>query len=73
MMSTTIATSTGHLAMLQTVTRVSLSPIALPMALASGPLTTSATATTAMRMTAISVMRICSGRSFQNGRPSPIS
>ena len=59
--------------MFHTVTAVLPSPMALPTACASGPVTTSDSATSATRMTAMRVMRICSGRSFQNGRPSPIS
>ena len=72
-MSTTTAASTGHLAMFQTVTAVLPRPMALPTACASGPVTTRESATSATSTTAIRVMTICSGRSFQNGRPSPIS
>ena len=39
----------------------------------TGPVMTSANARIAIRMTIISVTRSCSGRSFQNGRPSGVS
>ena len=72
-MSTTTASSTGHLAMLHTVTAVDSSPIARPTASAAGPVRTSPTATTAASSTVTSVMRSMTGRSFQIGRPSSIS
>ena len=63
-MRLTTNASTGHLAMFQIVTAVPPSPICFPIASASGPETTSAMRTSA---------RTCSGRSFQNGRPSGFS
>ena len=73
-MSRKIAAITGHLAMLQMVTAVSLRPI--------GPATASThragqrpgpTASSAISRIIARVTAICSGRSFQNGRPSGVS
>jgi len=59
--------------MLKIVTAVPPSPTALPTDFASGPEITSESATIAVSRTIASVTRICSGRSFQNGRPSSTS
>ena len=72
-MSTTTASSTGHLAMLHAVTAADSSPIALPTASAAGPVSTRPTATIAASSTVTRVTRSITGRSFQIGRPSSIS
>ena len=72
-MSTTMASITGHFTMFHTVTGMEPSPIASPTAVASGPLTTRPSSTSATRTTAIRVTSSCTGRSFQTGRPSPTS
>ena len=64
---------TGHLAMLQTWTAWSPRPIWSPIDSASGPETTSMRSTSATSTMATSVIRSMTGRSFQKGRPSPIS
>ena len=69
-MSMTTTNITGHLAMSHTVTAASPTPIALPIASATGPETMSATTTSAASSTITSVTTSCSGLSFQNGRPS---
>ena len=70
----TITSSTGHLAMFQIVTAVSPSPIALADRLGQRAADDQRRATTSASISTItSVTRICSGRSFQNGRPSSIS
>ena len=69
-MNITTTSITGHLAICQTVTAVSLRPTAPPIASATGPVTTSEITTRAASRTSTSVTSSCSGRSFQNGRPS---
>ena len=69
----TTTTITGHLAMFQTVTAVSPTPITSPIARASGPVTTIAIATIASSRTIARVIAICGGRRVQNGRPSSTS
>ena len=69
-MRLTTKASTGHLAIFQMVTAVEPKPISLPMASASGPVTTSAIRTRAKSIVIPRVTSTCSGRSFQNGRPS---
>jgi hypothetical protein len=49
------------------------SPIWSPIAVASGPLTTSPISRPARSTSMTSVTITCSGRSFQNGRPSGFS
>ena len=68
----TIATSTGHLAIWQTVTAVSPIPSGRGDSFTIGPVRISASTTTA-RISMISVTSIWSGRSFQIGRPSGVS
>ena len=65
--------STGHFAMSQTATAVLPRPTTSPTVSASGPVTTTATAHSASSRTMTIVMPSCSGRTFQNGRPSGIS
>ena len=72
-MVTITASSTGHLAMSQIDTAVLPMPSGPATAVTMGPVSTSATATSASRTSITSVTRICSGRSFQNGRPSGVS
>ncbi len=48
-------------------------PIASPASLAIGPVSTSASSSSVSISTIASVTATCSGRSFQNGRPSPVS
>ena len=59
--------------MFQTVTAVSPRPTSSPTARASGPVTTIEIATSASSSTIATVITICSGRRFQNGRPSSTS
>ena len=68
-----IAAITGHLAMFQTSTAVSLRPIGEAIASTTGPVRTRPTASSAISRIIASVTAICSGRSFQNGRPSGVS
>ena len=63
----------GHLTMSQSWTLSSPSPTTSPIDWASGPETMSISSTKATSSTAIRVISSMSGRSFQNGRPSPIS
>src|SRR3954470_21320425 len=72
-MKLTISTSTGHLAMSQAVTAAPPRPTRLPTCLASGPVTTTATAQTASRIRVTIVMPTRTGNVFQIGRPSPTS
>jgi hypothetical protein len=58
---------------LKIVIAVSPMPMLSPRAWASGPLTTTATPVRAMSRIITSVTSICSGRSFQIGRPSSTS
>ena len=67
------AASTGHLAMFQIVVAVLDSPIGSATASTIGPVRTRPRATSASRITIARVTSICSGRSFQNGRPSGVS
>ncbi len=73
-MNTNIAISTGHLAMFQAVTAVLLIPDRLRNRIddrsRSEP---GRRRSLASRITITRVTRICSGRSFQNGRPSGVS
>ena len=60
--------------MSQTVTAVSPAPITSPTSSASGPADDDAREPiAASSRISTSVIPICSGRSFQNGRPSSIS
>ena len=59
--------------MFQTVTAVEPMPIALPTAVAAGPVSTSASATAATSTSGDERDEEHHGRSFQNGRPSRIS
>ena len=68
-----MSTITGHFTMLKMVTAVPSTPKILPTSEASGPLTTMAMALTATSRRRTSVIPTCSGRSFQNGRPSSVS
>ena len=72
-MSTTTTNRTGHLAMFQIVCAVEPIPSGPATALTTGPVSTTASSTVASRMIITSVIRICSGLSFQNGRPSGVS
>ena len=72
-MSRKIATIAGHLAMFQTSTAVSPRPIGPATASTTGPVRTRPRASSAIRTTITSVTASCSGRSFQNGRPSGVS
>ncbi len=72
-MRTTTASSAGHFAMFHTFTAVAPSPTAFPTALAAGPVSTSPSATRAVRRTVMRVTTSIVGRSFQIGRPSSIS
>src|SRR5688572_6349263 len=59
--------------MFHTVTAVAPRPIALPIAPATGPLTTRPTRVAAASTTTTTVSSSIAGRSFQIGRPSRIS
>ena len=72
-MSTTTSSSTGHFAMSQIETAVEPMPRGPATAETMGPVSTIASATAASITTMTSVTRICSGRSFQKGRPSGVS
>ena len=72
-MNSTATSSTGHLAMSQTVTAVSPTPIAEPTCFATGPVSTSAASTSASSTTSTRVTAICSGRSLMIERPSSTS
>ena len=61
---------TGHLAMFQTVTAVSLSPITPPTCLARPPLSVTAMALIASSTSSTSVSTTRVGSVFQTGRPS---
>ncbi len=67
------ANKTGHLAISQTVSAVSPTPIAPPTASTTGPVSTSAKQIAASMITITKVIRICSGRSLKNERPSGVS
>ena len=67
------AASTGHLAMSQIVVAVLESPIGSATASTIGPVRTRPRATIAISRIIARVTSICSGRSFQNGRPSGVS
>ena len=71
MMTTT--SSTGHLAMSQTVTAVDPMPSGWATAVTIGPVSTMAAATRARSTTMTSVTTSWRGRSFQIGRPSGVS
>ena len=72
-MRTKIAAITGHLAMFQTSTAVPPRPIGPATASTTGPVRTRPTASSAIMTIIARVTAICSGRSFQNGRPSGVS
>ena len=59
--------------MSQIVRAVLQKPSSPPTASTTGPVSTSATATSASRMIITRVTRICSGRSLKNERPSGVS
>ena len=70
----TSTSSTGHFAMFQMSTAVEPMPSGSATALTIGPVSTSADGDRAStRMIITSVTSSCSGRSFQNGRPSGVS
>ena len=64
---------TGHLAMFQTSTAVSPIPSGSAIASTTGPVRTRPSASSAISTIIARVTAICSGRSFQNGRPSGVS
>ena len=64
------STITGHLRMLKSVTASLPIPISSPTARAIGPVITIPIATSVISSTTSRVIATCSGRSFQNGRPS---
>ena len=64
---------TGHLAMFQTSTAVEPIPSGLATALTTGPVSTSESASRVTSTIIAKVTSSCSGRSFQNGRPSGVS
>ena len=72
-MPTTTSISTGHFTMSQIVVAVLPIPSGSATASTIGPVSTSASATSASSTTMTNVTTICSGRSFQNGRPSGVS
>jgi hypothetical protein len=72
-MKLTTSSSTGHLAMFQTVTAVSLNPSNPPTCLASPPVRVTATALIASKTSSTSVSPTRVGRVFQIGRPSSMS
>ena len=72
-MTMKIAAIAGHLAMFQTLTAVSLSPIGPATASTRGPVRTRPRARIAISTIIARVTSSCSGRSFQKGRPSAVS
>ena len=63
----------GHFAMLKTVCAVEPIPSGPATAETTGPVRTSPSSTAASSRIITSVTSSCSGRSFQNGRPSGVS
>ena len=72
-MKPTISSSTGHLAMSQTVTAVLPIPNSRPRRSARPPVATTATADTASSTMTTTVTPSRMGRVFQTGRPSGTS
>jgi hypothetical protein len=62
----------GHLATFQIATAVEPTPSGSATASTTGPLSTSPMTSITPSRTIVSVTAICSGRSFQNGRPSRV-